>query len=55
MTIAPKLSSLDRIAYLAWGPGMVAYAFLGGVDKVPVQALFVVLGIVFWINAIGGT
>jgi len=55
LNLDPTLSRFDRIAYLAGGPGMVAYAFLGGVDKIPVQVLFVALGVVFAINGVGGT
>lgn len=55
MNLEPKLSKVDRIVSAVGGPGLIAYAFLGGLDRLPLQVLAVGFGIVVSINGIGGT
>lgn len=55
MNLEPKLSKVDRIVSAVGGPGLIAYAFLGDLDKPALQILVIVFGIVVSINGFGGT
>jgi len=55
LNLDPALGRVDRFASLIGGVAILAFAFLGGVDKAPVQALMVGVGLAAVIGGIGGT
>jgi len=55
MKLDPKLSRTDRITNVVIGAALVAYAFLGPLEKVPVQIVVMGIGLVFIVGGFGGT
>lgn len=55
MNLNSKLGQIDRVANIAMGAAMVGYAFLGSIEKMPIQVAVVGIGLVFIVGGIGGT
>ncbi len=55
MNLDPKLGRIDRITNVVVGAALVAYAFFGSLDKIPVQVAVVGIGLVFVVGGFGGT
>ena len=55
MKLDPKLGRTDRITNVVIGAALVVYAFLGPLDKLPLQVVVVGIGLVFIVGGFGGT
>lgn len=55
MNLDPTLRGSDRIGSLVIGVALVAYALLGDLDRVLVQAALVILGLTLAAGGFGGT
>ena len=55
INLDPKLGRIDRVTNVVVGAALVAYAFLGSLDKIPVQVAVVGIGLVFVVGGFGGT
>ena len=53
MNLDPKLGRTDRIINGVIGAALVAYAFLGPLEKVPVQIFVMGIGLVFIVGGFG--
>lgn len=55
MKLNPKLGRTDRITNIVIGAALVVYAFLGPLEKMPVQLVVGGIGLVFIAGGFGGT
>ena len=55
MKLDPKLGRTDRITNVVIGAALVVYAFLGPLEKLPLQVVVVGIGLVFIVGGFGGT
>jgi hypothetical protein len=55
MKLDPKLGRTDRITNVVIGATLVVCAFLGPLEKLPLQVVVVGIGLVFIVGGFGGT
>ena len=55
MNLDPNLGRTDRIIKGVIGAALIAYAFLGPLEKVPVQIFVMGIGLLFIVGGFGGT
>jgi hypothetical protein len=55
MNLNPKLGRAERIMNVVVGAALVVYAFLGPLEKMPLQVVIGGLGLVFVVGGFGGT
>jgi len=55
MNLDPKLGRTDRITNVVIGAALVVYAFLGPLEKMPLQIVVMGIGLVFIVGGFGGT
>lgn len=55
MNLDPKLGTIDRVTNVVIGAALLAYAFFGPLEKIPLQVAVVGAGLVFIVGGFGGT
>ncbi len=55
MKLDPKLGRTDRITNSVVGAALVAFGFIGPLEKIPLQVAVIGIGLVFVVGGFGGT